>query len=113
LDSSFQLSRKSYHSHSNGLPPGVFWREKKKLFKSETFMVAAKLFFAQILSRKFCQNNSAERKVFGGNRGVGSSRESDGYQGCQIFLATTYQNGKNVPNNQKMYQITRKCTKWP
>jgi hypothetical protein len=24
-------------------------------------------------------------------------------QGCQIFLATTYQNGKNIPNDHKMY----------
>jgi hypothetical protein len=32
-------------------------------------------------------------------------------QGCQICLATTYQNGKNMPNNYKMYQITTKCTK--
>jgi hypothetical protein len=23
-------------------------------------------------------------------------------QGCQIFLGTTYQNGKNVPNNQQI-----------
>jgi hypothetical protein len=26
-------------------------------------------------------------------------------QGCQIFLITTYQNGKNVPNNHKIYQM--------
>jgi hypothetical protein len=26
-------------------------------------------------------------------------------QGCQIFLGTTYQNGKNVPNNHKIDQI--------
>jgi hypothetical protein len=25
------------------------------------------------------------------------------YQGCQIFHAATYQNGKNIPNNQKIY----------
>jgi hypothetical protein len=27
-------------------------------------------------------------------------------QGCQIYLVTTYQNGKNVPNNHKIYQIS-------
>jgi S-methylmethionine-dependent homocysteine/selenocysteine methylase len=27
-------------------------------------------------------------------------------QGCQIFLATTYQNGeKNIPRREKIYQI--------
>jgi hypothetical protein len=26
-------------------------------------------------------------------------------QGCQILLATTYQNGKNIPNNQQIYQM--------
>jgi hypothetical protein len=25
-------------------------------------------------------------------------------QGCQIFLGTTYQNGKNVPKNHKIHQ---------
>jgi hypothetical protein len=33
-------------------------------------------------------------------------------QGCQIFVATTYQNGKNIPNIQKIYQIFRKYTKY-
>jgi hypothetical protein len=32
-------------------------------------------------------------------RGVGG-----GEQGCQIFLSTTYQNGRNMPNDQKIYQ---------
>jgi hypothetical protein len=39
-------------------------------------------------------------------------------QGCQIFLATTYQNGnkytkqpENVPNGHKLYQIAVKYTK--
>jgi hypothetical protein len=26
-------------------------------------------------------------------------------QGCQIFLATTYQNGKNIPNYHKISKI--------
>jgi hypothetical protein len=26
---------------------------------------------------------------------------SEEKQGCQIFLVTTYQNGKNIPNNHK------------
>jgi hypothetical protein len=36
-------------------------------------------------------------------------------QGCQIFLGTTYQNGKNIPNNNKTYQMSKKLieTKWP
>jgi hypothetical protein len=25
-------------------------------------------------------------------------------KGCQIFLSATYQNGKNIPNDHKMYQ---------
>jgi hypothetical protein len=34
--------------------------------------------------------------------------DSEGFdQGCQIFLA------KNIPKREKVYQITRKCTKWP
>jgi hypothetical protein len=32
-------------------------------------------------------------------------------QGCQIFLGATYQNGKNIPNNHKIYHITIKYTK--
>jgi hypothetical protein len=32
-------------------------------------------------------------------------------QGCQIFIATAYQNGKNIPNNQKIYQMAIKYTK--
>jgi hypothetical protein len=34
-------------------------------------------------------------------------------QGCQIFLGTTYQNGKNIPNDHKMYQMDPKCSSWP
>jgi hypothetical protein len=26
-------------------------------------------------------------------------------QGCQIFLSTIYQNGKNIPNGRKFYQM--------
>jgi Tfp pilus assembly protein PilF len=33
-------------------------------------------------------------------------------QGCQIFLATTYQNGKNTPNSQKIYQMAIKYGSW-
>jgi hypothetical protein len=33
-------------------------------------------------------------------------------QGCQIFLGTTYQNGKNIPNNQIIYQMAEIQTKW-
>jgi hypothetical protein len=38
---------------------------------------------------------------------------SDTKQGCQIFLGTTYKNGKNIPNDHKIYQIVTKYTKWP
>jgi hypothetical protein len=31
-------------------------------------------------------------------------------QGCQIYLGTTYQNGKNIPNDHKMYQMAVKYT---
>jgi hypothetical protein len=34
-------------------------------------------------------------------------------QGCQIFLETTYQNGKNIPNDHKMYQTAIKYTICP
>jgi hypothetical protein len=33
-------------------------------------------------------------------------------QGCQIFLGTTHQNGKNLPNGYKIYQMATKYTKW-
>jgi hypothetical protein len=33
-------------------------------------------------------------------------------QGCQIFLGTTYQNGKNIPNNHKIYLMDTKFTQW-
>jgi hypothetical protein len=35
------------------------------------------------------------------------------HQGCQIFLGTTYQNGKNIPKDHKIYQMATKYTKWP
>jgi hypothetical protein len=31
-------------------------------------------------------------------------------QGCQIFPGTTYQNGKNIPNNHNIYQWATKYT---
>jgi hypothetical protein len=33
------------------------------------------------------------------------SKASREKQGCQIFLGTTYQNGKNIPNDHKIYQM--------
>jgi hypothetical protein len=36
---------------------------------------------------------------------------STGSQGCQIFLGTTYQNGKTIPNNLKISQMATKYTK--
>jgi hypothetical protein len=35
------------------------------------------------------------------------------FQGCQIFLGTTYQNGKNIPKNHKIYQMATEYIKWP
>jgi hypothetical protein len=32
-------------------------------------------------------------------------------QDCQIFLGTTYQNGKSIPNNHKIYQMATKYSK--
>jgi hypothetical protein len=32
-------------------------------------------------------------------------------QGCQIFLGSKYQNGKNLPNDHKIYQIFSQYTK--
>jgi hypothetical protein len=34
-------------------------------------------------------------------------------QGCQIFRGTTYQNGENLPNDHKIYQMVVKYSKWP
>jgi hypothetical protein len=34
-------------------------------------------------------------------------------QGCQIFLGTKYQNGKNIPNYHKLYQMFIKYNKRP
>jgi hypothetical protein len=34
-------------------------------------------------------------------------------KGCQIFLGTTYQNGKNIPIDYKIYKMTKTYTKWP
>jgi hypothetical protein len=34
-------------------------------------------------------------------------------QGCQIFIGTTYQNGKNILNDHKMYQLAKQYTIWP
>jgi hypothetical protein len=34
-------------------------------------------------------------------------------QGCKIVLNTTYQKGKNIPDDHKVYQMTIKYTKWP
>jgi hypothetical protein len=41
------------------------------------------------------------------------AKRTQANQGCQIFLATTYQNGKSIPNNHKKYQMATKYTKWP
>jgi hypothetical protein len=35
-------------------------------------------------------------------------------RGCQIFLGPnqTYQNGKNIPNDHKLYKMAIQCKKW-
>jgi hypothetical protein len=33
-------------------------------------------------------------------------------QGCQIFLDAIYQNGKNIPDDHKLYQMAVKYSKW-
>jgi hypothetical protein len=33
-------------------------------------------------------------------------------QGCQIFLGTAYQNGKNIPKGPNIYQMAIEYTKW-
>jgi hypothetical protein len=33
-------------------------------------------------------------------------------QGCQIFLGTTYQNGENIQNDYKIYQMAIKYFQW-
>jgi hypothetical protein len=40
-------------------------------------------------------------------------REIESRQGSQIFLGAAYQNGKNIPNGRKIYQMATKYTKWP
>jgi hypothetical protein len=40
-------------------------------------------------------------------------QQSVGDQGCQIFLGTTYQNGKNIPNYHNIYQMAVKCKNIP
>jgi hypothetical protein len=37
---------------------------------------------------------------------------TDAAQGCQIFLGSTYQNGKNIPNDHKIYQMAIQFNKW-
>jgi hypothetical protein len=39
-------------------------------------------------------------------------REQSRQQGCQIFIAAAYQNGKNIPNNQEIYQMSIIYGKW-
>jgi hypothetical protein len=34
-------------------------------------------------------------------------------QVCQIFLGSAYQNGKNIPDDDKMYPMVLKNTEWP
>jgi hypothetical protein len=46
----------------------------------------------------------------GGNSGEVEADDAD--QGCQIFLGTTYQNGKSITGSHKIYQMTTKYTKW-
>jgi hypothetical protein len=49
--------------------------------------------------------------VFSGEMLHSSGRLSPHVLGCQIFLGATYQNGKNIPNNHKIYHMSTKYTK--
>jgi hypothetical protein len=35
------------------------------------------------------------------------------FQGCQIFLGTKHQRGKNIPYYHELYQMSLKCNKRP
>jgi TPR repeat protein len=36
-----------------------------------------------------------------------------GFRAARFFLVQTYQNGKNIPNDHKLYQTAINYTKWP
>jgi hypothetical protein len=56
----------------------------------------------------FMKSSSSQQCIFFGRRRRRDERVQERRaQGCQIFIGTTYQNGKN------MYQMTTKCTNWP
>jgi hypothetical protein len=39
--------------------------------------------------------------------------DGDMIQGCQIFLGPNIPNGKNIPNDYKLYQTAINYIKWP
>jgi hypothetical protein len=47
------------------------------------------------------------------NDGTIESKKDILKQGCQIFLGTKYQNGKNIPSYHKLYQMSIKYNKTP
>jgi hypothetical protein len=65
--------------------------------------------FPSFFNRKVCE-------IDGGSiRQTAPTALSNLEQGCQIFLGTIYQNGGGgtIPNNQKIYRMATKYTKWP
>jgi hypothetical protein len=59
-----------------------------------------------------CGGYEAPASSFGLAKEEGHDRsENGGGRGCQIFLGTKYQNGKNIPNYHKLYQMSIKYNK--
>jgi hypothetical protein len=95
-----------------------FWRKKWRFFKQchwiyrhigkpsgnpgQTYIILVRN------ESGFSQQFSVEKQ-----HGAAVSQEDALMQGCQIFIGTTYQNRKNIPNDQKLYEIATKYTKWP
>jgi hypothetical protein len=64
---------------------------------------------------QYCVNTSPPHKQAFQVGGINKRDLRDGYQGCQILISTTYQNGEkinqvtiNIPNVQKIYQNVQK-----
>jgi hypothetical protein len=70
--------------------------------------------FSSITSKKSCEihlQRNCMRSRFFCRFGI-FSRLLTQLQGCQIVLATIYQNGKYIPSNQKIYQMALQYTNW-
>jgi hypothetical protein len=58
-------------------------------------------------------NDSGEKKFVEKNFGEKRERKRTQLKGCQIFLGTKYQNGKNIPNYHELYQFTTNYSECP